>query len=116
MSRMNCLRCGTEMLYQARENLQKGDCGPWVGNLNFSLQGGFEVDIYTCPKCGKIELFQPGFLDQKRFEEEQAELPPEATQGIVGVSMEGVPQVRCPYCGITHDFDYPECPKCGHKV
>ncbi len=111
--RMKCLRCDAEMVYFARESLQKGASGPWIGNLNFTMQGGFEVDIYTCPRCGKIEFFQPGFLDHQRFDEEMAELPPEATQGIIGVSMDGIPQVQCQYCGIKHDFDYPQCPKCG---
>ncbi len=113
---MKCLRCNAGMVFFDRENLQKGASGPWVGNLNFSMQGGFEVDIYTCPKCGKIEFFQPGFLDDQRFEEEMSELPPEVTQGIVGVSMDGIPQVRCRYCGTKHDFDYPQCPNCGKQV
>ena len=26
-----------------------------------------------------------------------------------------LPQVKCPKCGTTHDFDYPNCPKCNHK-
>ncbi len=113
---MKCLRCNGEMLFLGRENLQKGASGPWVGNLNFSMQGGFEVDIYSCPKCGKVEFFQPGFRDEQRFREELAECPPEVNQDIVGVSMDGMPQVRCPACGTRHDFDYPECPKCGYKA
>ncbi len=113
---MKCLRCNTEMLYFGREHLQRGDSGPWIGNLNFSMQGGMEMDIYSCPKCGKIEFFQPGTQYQQQFEEDKQEFPPEIGQNIVGVSMDGIPQVRCPYCGTRHDFDYPECPKCGHKV
>ena len=26
-----------------------------------------------------------------------------------------VPQIKCPKCGIEHDFDYPKCPNCKHK-
>ena len=43
------------------------------------------------------------------------ELPPDAEQNIIGVSMEGIPQVRCPACGHRHDFDYPRCPKCEYQ-
>ena len=43
------------------------------------------------------------------------DLPPEAEQGIVGVSMDGIPQVRCPRCGRRHDFDYPKCPYCENE-
>ena len=25
-----------------------------------------------------------------------------------------LPQRKCPQCGKDHDFDYPECPHCGH--
>lgn len=27
---------------------------------------------------------------------------------------ESLPQKQCPSCGISHDFDYPKCPHCGH--
>lgn len=30
-------------------------------------------------------------------------------------SDKSLPQVKCPKCGITHDFDYPKCPSCGFK-
>jgi DNA-directed RNA polymerase subunit RPC12/RpoP len=26
-----------------------------------------------------------------------------------------LPQRKCPQCGKEHDFDYPECPHCGHR-
>jgi transcriptional regulator with XRE-family HTH domain len=26
-----------------------------------------------------------------------------------------LPQRQCPKCGKDHDFDYPECPHCGHS-
>ncbi len=103
-------------MYQSREYLQKGDVGPWIGNLNFSMQGGLEVDIYSCPKCGKIEFFWPGILDDQRFEEVLEDLPPDVTQNLVGVSRDGIPQVQCPCCRTKHDFDYPECPKCGYQA
>lgn len=27
---------------------------------------------------------------------------------------EELPQKECPECGKKHDFDYPQCPHCGH--
>ena len=27
---------------------------------------------------------------------------------------EDLPQRKCPRCGKKHDFDYPQCPHCGH--
>lgn len=32
-----------------------------------------------------------------------------------GVHNEALPQRQCPHCGLTHDFDYPKCPGCGHR-
>ncbi len=26
-----------------------------------------------------------------------------------------LPQVNCPECNKSHDFDYPKCPHCGHE-
>ncbi len=115
MKKLECLRCGAAMGYYGREHLQKGDMGPWVGNLNFTMQGGLELDIYSCPACGKVEFFMPGFRDKARWEEEMEDCPPEATENIVGVSMDGIPQVRCPHCGREHDFDYPRCPHCDYE-
>lgn len=52
MRKLNCLRCETPMTFLMREKFQKGDMGVWVGNLNFSMQGGFEMEVYNCTKCG----------------------------------------------------------------
>lgn len=114
MRNLNCLRCEGSMEFLMREKFQKGESGAWVGNLNFNFRGGFEMDVYSCAKCGRLEFFLP------HREDETEEIEPEESLGheadnIVCVSKDGIPQVRCPACGRTHDFDYPQCPHCGHK-
>jgi DNA-directed RNA polymerase subunit RPC12/RpoP len=117
MKKIDCLRCGVPMKFLMRESFQKGECGAWVGNLNFSFRGGYEMEVYRCPKCGKLEFFEPDWQA-----EESAECPEimEGTQidydrEITRVNRDGVPQVRCRACGKEHDFDYPACPYCGQQ-
>lgn len=85
---IKCLRCDKKMRYIMTENIQLGKQGFFFGEWTHLLAGGLEVEIYTCPECGKIEFFQSG------------------------VPEEGLPQVTCPNCGKEHDFDYPKCPHC----
>lgn len=119
MRKLACLRCGTPMEFLMQEKFQKGDMGVWVGNLNFSMQGGFEMEVYNCSRCGKLEFFLP-HIPEKEIEipeiQEEYVLPPEGSSPIVCVNNAGIPQVRCRACGILHDFDYPQCPKCGNKA
>ena len=110
MRQQKCLRCGTDMAFLMQEKFQKGDMGAWVGNVNFSMRGGLEMAVYACPKCGKIEFFTPNENDIPEQYGDQTEIQPETN--IVGVSADGVPQVKCPRCGRQHDFDYPKCIYC----
>lgn len=32
----------------------------------------------------------------------------------IPILQENLPQKECPACKMTHDFDYPKCPFCGH--
>lgn len=52
----------------------------------------FEVDIYCCPDCRKVEFF---LAEEEEIDEE-------------------LPQKQCPKCGKMHDFDYPKCPFCKY--
>ena len=115
MRTINCLRCGGKMAFLMQEKFQKGNMGIWVGNINLSMQGGFEMEVYSCPKCGKLEFYLPSGGEYEESEMETEALPPDADSSIVGVSMDGIPQVRCPACGSKHDFDFPSCPKCSYK-
>ena len=54
---MPCLRCGHEMNHIKTEKLQLGQTGWILGDLPNLLAGAMEVDIYTCPNCGKKHNF-----------------------------------------------------------
>ena len=113
MRELQCLRCGTKMGYMKTEQFQLGRTGIFIGDLSNLMAGSLEMEIYSCPKCGKFEFFRP--MEEMEFQtEEDGELLPEGDRKIVGVSRDGMPQVRCPACGKVHDFDYPRCPHCDH--
>ena len=101
------------MRFLMREKFQKGESGAWVGNLNFNFRGGFEMDVYSCKQCGRLEFFLPYDGDETEPDTEACSLREDSE--IVYVSADGMPQVRCPACGRTHDFDYPKCPHCDHS-
>ena len=98
MRHMNCLRCECEMDYAGKEKLQLGKTGWVLGDLPNLLAGALEVDIYICPKCGKLEFFNANYEgDPNHYRDEE------------------LPGKQCPDCGLSIDFDYPKCPCCGHE-
>ena len=117
MKELNCLRCGSKMKFLRQEKIQLGQTGFFLGDWPNLIAGALEFEIYCCPKCGKLEFYLPGLPEQEYSEPdmEMDGLPPEAERHIVGVNMEGIPQVRCPVCGRNHDFDYPQCPHCNYE-
>ena len=116
MRKVVCSKCYKDMRLLKREKIQLGQTGLFSGDWGNILAGALEVEIWCCPGCGKIELYQPEeHLEEMRYSrEESQDLPPESNQHIVGVNRDGVPQVRCRCCGKTHDFDYPRCPYCDN--
>ena len=95
MNDIKCLRCDVPMEFLMRESFQKGACGAWVSNLNFNFRGGYEMEVYRCPRCGKLEFFEPDWQDKTEETDEfsQDVSPLEAGQ-ITRVNMDGIPQVR----------------------
>lgn len=89
-----CLRCGTRMNYAFTENIQLGKTSWIFGDWPNLLAGALRVGIYFCPSCGKLEFVADG-----------------STKDTAAGDM---PQVTCPNCGQSHDFDYPRCPYCKH--
>ena len=96
MKKLSCLRCQTPMDCLGREKIQLGETGFLLGDLPNLFAGAMEVEIYTCPSCGKVELFRPILTKGERS----------------GYSHPELPQRECPHCGEKHDFDYPKCPYC----
>ncbi len=90
MRKLDCLRCQVPLAFIKTEKLQLGQTGWILGDLPNLVSGALEVDIYSCPKCGKLEFYQ--------------------ADSVGGES--AIPQVQCPKCGRMHDFDYPKCPFC----
>ncbi len=93
MKNLPCLRCDATMRHFKTEKLQLGETGWILGDLPNLFAGSLEVDIYICPKCGKIEFFQTEAEDD-------------------GITIQ---QKKCPECGQMHDIDYPKCPFCKHR-
>ena len=94
-----------------REKFQLGQSGWVLGDLPNLFAGGMEIEIYVCPKCGKLEFFQPG-SDKFAGTADEAKtgsgyLPPDAPGGL--------PRKKCPVCGAVLDFDYGRCPYCEHE-
>ncbi len=58
MAETYCPACGTQMRCKV-ENLPIGADG--FSPLMSTLLDGYEVDLYACPKCGKVELFTANF-------------------------------------------------------
>jgi len=89
--KLECLRCNSKMYYLMTEKIQLGQTGYLLGNRSNIIAGSIQLEIYTCPSCGKVEFFQPsGQVEQE----------------------DRIAQRRCPKCGYLHDVDYPKCPFC----
>ena len=63
-----CPACGAEMELKL-ENLSIGADGR--GGLMSLLMDQYEVDLYACPVCGKVELYTAGFDSEEEKEEEE---------------------------------------------
>ena len=92
MNTLNCLRCGEQMQFLSREEIQLGKTGWLLGDLPNLIAGALAVNIFMCPKCHKLEFYAG---------EEEA-------------LTEDIPKRICPSCGTSHDFDYPKCPNCKY--
>lgn len=89
-----CPACGGEMECKLRNFSIGADGG---GGLLTLLADTYEVDLYACPHCGKVDLFTAGF---QPAEEKPAPPPPEEEA------------VTCPVCGARHS-PLIGCPNCA---
>ena len=72
--KMLCPTCGAEMVLKL-ENFSIGADGG--GGLMTLLADTYEVDLYACPKCGKVELYTADFDPEDEEGEEDPEEDPE---------------------------------------
>ena len=89
-----CSACGA-MLECKLRNFSIGQDG--YGGLSSIGLPSYEVDLFSCPRCGKIELYEPQF--SSRF------IPEEAPEE----------QVACPVCGTRHS-SLIGCPACAIRM
>lgn len=69
-----CPACGAEM-ERKLENFSIGADGG--GGLLALLMEQYDVDLYACPQCGKVELYTARFQKREEEPEEEAEPPAE---------------------------------------
>ena len=120
MRKRKRLRCDAAMKFGMQQKFQLGQTGFLLGDWPNLLAGALELEVWFCPKCGKVEFFVPGSSDRPEHHEEPARscefdfVESVVSEGIDAVSADGMPQKKCPTCGREHDFDYPRCPYCKH--
>ena len=121
MRKTKCLRCDARMKFGMQQKFQMGQTSYQLGDWPNLMAGALELEVWFCPKCGKVEFFVPGStqnLPVKQPEPAQTEefdyVGSMVSEGIDAVSKDGMPQKKCPTCGREHDFDYPRCPYCKH--
>ena len=120
MRKRKCLRCDAAMKFGMQQKFQLGQTSFLLGDWPNLMAGALELEVWFCPKCGKVEFFVPGSSDRPEHHEEPARsgefdfVESVVSVGIDAVSADGMPQKKCPTCGKEHDFDYPRCPYCKH--
>ena len=100
MEKNVCLRCGGHMSFVGREQLQKGKMGFFLGEWPNLLAGAYEVEVYVCDRCRKMESYAA--------EEPESLEEPE--------DMGAMKKVACPHCGTMHELDDAVCPYCGKRL
>ena len=58
---IDCLRCKVPLDYQGNFKFHEGSRIGALGNLFELFTNRESFDLFSCPKCGKVEFFLPGF-------------------------------------------------------
>lgn len=79
-----------------------------------SVTDWIEVDIYSCPACGRLAFFRTNFLPQPK---KHVPVEPEPTDvDTTAFYVPGTGElVKCPVCGKEHPRDDAFCPLCGTR-
>lgn len=59
MRTLTCLRCQSKMKFAGDLTIQLGEYQLFFKHLSNIMNGSLDVEMYRCPKCGKIEFFEP---------------------------------------------------------
>ncbi len=89
MKTIHCPRCREPLSFAGSENVKLAEAGIFTGVNGEPGKNELKVEIYACPKCGKLEFFTP-------TEKEPV-----------------IAKTACPACGKAYDADFPRCPSCG---
>lgn len=65
---LECLRCDVELRYLGTVQLERGGAG--LAALGGLIQED-HIDVFMCPRCGKIELFAGSATEEDEGEEAQ---------------------------------------------
>ena len=95
-----CGNCGHGMEYVKTEKVQLGQTSFLFGDWPNLLAGALNVEIWSCPDCGKLDFYWSGPSEEDREDWE---------------GEDRMAQTTCPACGHVHDLDDPKCPLCGAK-
>lgn len=101
---VGCPQCGGGQmdLWQAGRRLA-------LTGLFASVTDWIEVDIYSCPACGRLAFFRTNFLPQPK---KHVPVEPEPTDvDTAAFYVPGTGElVKCPVCGKEHPRDDAVCP------
>lgn len=56
--KINCPYCNIPLKYRGAQRIQLGRWGLILSHLDHLFSGSLNVQIYECPKCGKLEMFR----------------------------------------------------------
>ena len=60
MRKRKCLRCDAAMKFGMQQKFQLGQTSFLLGDWPNLMAGALELEVWFCPKCGKVEFFVPG--------------------------------------------------------
>ena len=104
--RRPCSACGG-MMECAQTGLTLGRDGG--GGLMAMAMPSYDVDVYACPQCGRVELFTAGFLTKRNVPDK----PEDVTCPVCGTKHS--PLINCPNCALNRRPAQSEPPRGGGK-
>ena len=79
------------------------------GGLMAMAMPSYDVDVYACPQCGRVELFTAGFLTKRNVPDK----PEDVTCPVCGTKHS--PLINCPNCALNRRPAQSEPPRGSGK-